>query len=107
MMEIEYMCRHSPCPETFRTKEEEEKHYFKTHGLICKSCGYGTDSFEVLERHLKYVHDKPFLLVCKVCNESIEGVNEIQKHLEFTHGTNHWSLTLGLRELDRILEKIK
>ena len=110
-METVYLCRHqnykNQCLETFRTKEEEEIHYFKIHGISCKYCEYGTISHEAYERHLKYVHDKPLLLSCKICNESIDGLNEMEKHLEFSHNTNHWTLSLGLRELNRMIEDMK
>ena len=105
-METVYLCRFN-CGYEFTDEESVKNHENFEHGIKCNFCKFADINLEVLERHFKYVHDKPFLLSCKVCNESIIGLNEMQKHLEFSHGTNHWSLTLGIRDLNRKIEDMK
>lgn len=105
-METLYLC-HFNCGYENNDKEFVKNHESIKHGYQCKFCKFADISLEVYERHLKYVHDKPLLLSCKVCNESIDGLNEMEKHLEFSHNTNHWTLSLGLRELNRKIEDMK
>jgi len=68
-------------------------------------CGFEHPSIVVYQRHMKAVHNKVPINICKICNEKCIGNDEFDKHLQFTHGTNHWTRSLELKQVNRTLQK--
>ena len=93
----------------FNSNEEEtvKNHQNFEHGLKCKICKFATLDFEVLERHMINLHNKPLTSNCKICNEAIDGLDEFDKHLQYTHGTNHWDLNLASKDVKRKLKDME
>ena len=71
----------------------------------CSRCNFEHTSIVVYQRHMEILHNIIPNYTCKLCNEKYRGNDEFDKHLEFTHGTNHWSLNLASKQVNRIISK--
>jgi hypothetical protein len=73
--------------------------------MNCQDCGEPLQDKVALFIHMDKIHNKTPKLICKLCDEECLGLDDFDKHLEFTHGTNHWSLNLAIKQINRTISK--
>ena len=73
----------------------------------CSRCDFEHSSIVVYHRHMKAAHNLPPVNICTICKEKCVGNDAFDKHLQFVHGTNHWSLNLGIKQVNRTLQNME